>query len=144
VKQVEKVLSKNDTGETGGHQSGFLVPKRPRAIREFLPPLDTSIENPRCPLDAIDDAGDYWSFQYIHYNKKLFGTGTRNESRITGLAGFIRKYLLRAGDAIILRREGRIYRITFRRKDAPILNPDSGRKRIIPSGSWFFVESEEA
>lgn len=143
MNQIEKVLSKNDTGETGGHQDGFLVPKHPAAIREFLPTLDASIENPRCPVDAIDDAGDYWSFQYIYYNKKLFGTGTRNESRITGMAAYIRKYLLKAGDTIILRREGRIYRITFRRKDAPVVNPSTGRKRITPSGSWFFVESDD-
>ena len=143
MNQIEKILSKNDTGETNGHQSGFLIPKKPVAIREFLPPLDETVENPRCPVDAIDDAGDYWSFQYIYYNKKLFGTGTRNESRITGLAGYIKKYLLKAGDTIILKREGRIYRITFRRKDAPILNQTTGRKRITPSGSWFLVGSED-
>ena len=69
MNQIEKILSKNDTGETGGHQDGFLIPKRPAAIREFLPPLDASIENPRCPVDAIDDAGEYWSFQYIYTTK---------------------------------------------------------------------------
>jgi hypothetical protein len=143
MNQLEKILSKNDTGETGGHQSGFLVPKHPASIREFLPPLEASLENPRCPLDAIDDAGTYWSFQYIYYNKKLFGTGTRNEARITGLAKYIRQNLLKAGDAIIIRREGRIYHITYRRKESPVVNPQSGRKRITPSGSWFYVESEE-
>lgn len=143
MKQIEKVLSKNDTGETGGHQDGFLIPKQPAEIRGCLPSLDATVENPRCPVEAIDDAGEYWSFQYIYYNKKLFGTGTRNEYRLTGFIRFIKKYLLKAGDTVILRPEGRVYRITFRRKDAPVLNPATGRKRITPSGSWYFVESDD-
>ena len=32
---IEKTLSKNDTGETGGHQAGILVPKEPDILGFF-------------------------------------------------------------------------------------------------------------
>lgn len=144
MNQLEKILSKNDTGETGGHQSGFLVPKEPAAVREFLPKLDTLVENPRQTINAIDDEGTLWTFQYIYYNKRIFGTGTRNESRITGAAAYIRKYLLKAGDTIILRKQGHNYRISFRRRGVPISDTHQGRRRIIPRGSWILVETNRA
>ncbi len=42
--RITKVLSANDTGETGGHQAGMLVPKEGR-ILAFFPSLDPSEKN---------------------------------------------------------------------------------------------------
>ena len=46
-RQIAKILSANDTGETGGHQAGILVPREPDVI-SFFPKLDASQYNPRC------------------------------------------------------------------------------------------------
>jgi hypothetical protein len=111
---IEKTLSKNDTGETGGHQAGILVPKEPD-ILGFFPQLAGNIKNPRVPLDLLDDTGREWTFMFIYYNNKFFG-GTRNEYRVTGMTAFFREFNLKAGDKVILRRESpRILRITFKR-----------------------------
>ena len=111
---IEKTLSKNDTGETGGHQAGILVPKDPE-ILGFFPQLEASIKNPRVPLDLLDDTGREWTFMFIYYNGKFFG-GTRNEYRVTGMTAYLREFNLKAGDKVILRRESpRVLRITFKR-----------------------------
>jgi hypothetical protein len=111
---IEKTLSKNDTGETGGHQAGILVPKEPD-ILGFFPQLEAKFKNPRVPLDLIDDTGREWTFMFIYYNNKFFG-GTRNEYRVTGMTAYLREFNLKAGDKVILRRESpRILRITFKR-----------------------------
>lgn len=98
---IEKILSANDTGETGGHQAGILIPKD-KHILSFFPALDSSIKNPRKPLDFIDETGKEWTFSFIYYNGKFFG-GTRNEYRITGMTKFIREFNLKTGDKIILK-----------------------------------------
>ena len=100
---IEKTLSKNDTGETGGHQAGILVPKDPE-ILGFFPQLEATIKNPRVPLDLLDDTGREWTFMFIYYNGKFFGL-TRNEYRVTGMTAYLREFNLKAGDKVILRRE---------------------------------------
>lgn len=114
---IEKTLSKNDTGETGGHQAGILVPKAPE-ILGFFPQLGAEIKNPRVPLDLVDDTGREWTFMFIYYNNKFFD-GTRNEYRITGMTAFLREFNLKTGDKIVLYRESlHILRITFKRASA--------------------------
>ncbi len=100
---ISKVLSANDTGETGGHQAGILIPKD-NDILSFFPTLSSLNEkNPRVRLTFIDAGGDKWNFNFIYYNNKFYG-GTRNEFRLTGMTEYIRTNNLNAGDVIILRR----------------------------------------
>lgn len=101
MQTIEKVLSANDTGETGGHQAGILVPKDARILGIF-PLLDPSIKNPRAVVDVRDDTGREWTFKFIYYNNRFFG-GTRNEYRLTGMTSFLREFNLRAGDTLIFR-----------------------------------------
>lgn len=131
---IEKTLSKNDTGETGGHQAGILVPKEP-AILGFFPQLADKIKNPRVPLDLLDDTGREWTFMFIYYNNKFFG-GTRNEYRVTGMTAYLREFNLKAGDKVILRRESpRILRITFKRA--------GDRKGVLKlSATWKVIDAE--
>ena len=75
--QISKVLSANDTGETGGHQAGILIPKTSRVVA-FFPRLDPSEYNPRCHLFFEDAAAERWEFAFIYYNNSLHGRGTRN------------------------------------------------------------------
>ncbi len=84
--KIVKVLSANDTGETGGHQAGILVPKDP-ALLSFFPKLDPTLYNPRVHLRFLDDAGTFWEFAFIYYNNALFD-GTRNEYRLTRMTKY--------------------------------------------------------
>src|SRR4051794_13059728 len=93
---IEKGLSANEPGETGGHQAGILVPKEERLL-SFFPRLDPRQYNPRCYLKFVDDGGTFWEFAFIYYNNKLFD-GTRNEYRLTHMTKYIRQANLVAGD----------------------------------------------
>lgn len=135
AKVIEKVLSANDTGETGGHQAGILVPKEPR-ILGFFPSLNAHIKNPRAVLDIFDDTGHEWSFSFIYYNNRFFG-GTRNEYRITGMTAFFREFNLRAGDTLIFRRISTNHlNISYRRATAI-----QGSKIIKLSATWKIIEA---
>lgn len=114
TQQIAKILSANDTGETGGHQAGILVPKDP-ALLSFFPRLDSSQYNPRVHLRFEDDGGTFWEFAFIYYNNALF-EGTRNEYRLTRMTGYIRQAKLIVGDELVLSREGERYKVSFRRK----------------------------
>ena len=112
---IIKELSANDTGDTGGHQAGILVPKQ-RRIVSFFPRLDATAKNPRHHLIFHDDDGQRWEFSFIYYNNFYFG-GTRNEYRLTRMTTFIRGNGLKPGDHVILRRDPESGRrsITYRR-----------------------------
>ncbi len=96
-----KTLSANDTGQTKSHQAGILVPKGNRELLAFLPHLDPAIENPDAWIAVTDEHGEHHQLRYVYYNKKLHGTGTRNEYRITYLTGYLRNAGARAGDALV-------------------------------------------
>lgn len=100
--EIAKMLSPNDTGETGAHQAGMLIPKD-AAVLSFFPKLDPTTLNPRVHLVFQDDFGERWTFAFIYYNGALFGR-TRNEYRLTRMTQYIRRNTLRAGDTIFLRR----------------------------------------
>src|SRR6266487_3268261 len=125
---IEKTLSANDTGATGGHQAGLLVPKSGDVLR-FFPPLDPTRRNPRVVLDVVDETGREWSFSFIYYNNHRFG-GTRNEYRLTGMTAFFREFNLKPGDRVLFKRESpRCIRIAFKRASKP-------GKTLQLSASW--------
>ncbi len=113
-RQIAKILSANDTGETGGHQAGILIPKD-EAVLSFFPALDASFLNPRCHLNFLDRAGTFWEFAFIYYNNELFG-GTRNEYRLTRMTKYIRQAALVQGDELVLSRNGLRFSVDYRRK----------------------------
>jgi len=112
--RIAKILSANDTGETGAHQAGILVPKEPELL-SFFPALDTGQYNPRVHLHFLDDGGTFWEFAFIYYNNALFN-GTRNEYRLTRMTKYIRQTRLVAGDELILSRDGDRYLVSHNRK----------------------------
>ena len=57
----EKLLTANDTGETGGHQAGIHIPKSQSDLIRFLPALKPDVKNPDAWLNCIDDSGVEWS-----------------------------------------------------------------------------------
>ena len=101
--QVAKRLSANDLGRTGSHQAGILVPKRGE-ILAFFPPLEMTSLNPRVKLVAsVDGSSEVFDLAFIYYNNKLFGTGTRNEYRLTGLTRLLRALEADIGDTLLLK-----------------------------------------
>lgn len=112
--RIAKVLSANDTGYTGGHQAGILVPREPDVL-SFFPKLDSSQYNPRVHLHFVDEGGTSWELAFIYYNNKFFD-GTRNEYRLTRMTKYIREAGLSAGDEVILTRDGVRYFLSHKRK----------------------------
>ena len=134
LRQIAKVLSANDTGETGAHQAGILVPKDP-ALLSFFPTLDPDQYNPRVHLRFVDDGGTFWEFAFIYYNNALF-EGTRNEYRLTRMTRYIRQAKLIVGDELILSTEGERYSVSYRRKQR---KEQAGR--VLQLGtSWRVIE----
>lgn len=132
---IKKILSRNDTGETGGHQAGILIPKKPE-ILSFFPKLDNEEKNPRLLITFHDHMGEQWSFYFIYYNNKFFG-GTRNEYRLTGMTRFMSAYNLKSGDTLTLSRDVNGYYSVQYQKDGDKKN-GSGPLKL--SNSWKVVK----
>ncbi|MBS1069751.1 EcoRII N-terminal effector-binding domain-containing protein [Gluconobacter cerinus] len=100
--QYAKLLSANDTGETGGHQAGILVPKTDAELLAFFPPLDLEKKNPDAWIWCEDKYGKKWKLRYIYYNNKLHTPGgTRNEYRITWMTEYLRLNSAKPGDSVV-------------------------------------------
>ena len=135
---ISKVLSANDSGETGGHQAGLLIPRIER-ILSFFPTLDASEFNPRVHLHFEDDAGRYWEFAYIYYNNRFFG-GTRNEYRLTRMTRYIRESGLVTGDEVVMHRDsGGNYSISYQRLNEQPVPMNEARKTVIRLGAGWKV-----
>lgn len=98
-----KTLSKNDTGESGGHQGGILVPKKDLALLKFFPQVDLEEFNPEAWIICVDPDGEEWKMRYVYYNGKTFNPkrSTRNEYRITYMTKFFNKWSARCNDQVI-------------------------------------------
>jgi hypothetical protein len=136
--RIAKTLSANDTGDTGGHQAGILIPRDPR-ILSFFPPLDAGSLNPRCHLYFEDEAAARWEFAFIYYNNALFG-GTRNEYRLTRMTRFIRQSGLVVGDVIVLERSGEdCWKIRVERARS-VSAPKTDRFVLKLSAGWTVID----
>ena len=135
-----KILSANDSGETGGHQAGLHIPKQ-ESILSFFPVLDASLFNPRVRLQFEDETGRFWEFAFIYYNNRCFG-GTRNEYRLTRMTRYIREAGLVTGDEVRMRRHvGGNYSISYRRSDKqPVSVNEAGGTVIRLGAGWKVIE----
>ncbi len=100
--QLFKVLSRNDTGETGGHQSGISIPKFV-ASSTIFPRMSKDILNHRRDISFIDEGGKVWNLQYIYYNDKYHGKPVNkchDEFRLTYTNAYIREHNIKSGDQI--------------------------------------------
>lgn len=136
--RVTKVLSANDTGETGGHQSGILVPLEARLLA-FFPALDGREKNPRYSLNFVDAWQERWTFAFIYYNNRFFG-GTRNEYRLTRMTDFFRRRNAKSGDSLILTRdEHGGYHIGIERFDSHSVSAEDKTTRLKLGTSWRVI-----
>lgn len=131
---ITKLLSENDTGQTGSHQAGILVP-RDRRLLAFFPPLNPNEQNPRHRLHFTDAHGTKWEWMFIYYNNRSFG-GTRNEYRLTRMTSFIRAHNLTAGDTLVFSRDelSRLV-ISYSRRN------DSDESGVLKVGSLWRIVS---
>ena len=143
---ITKVLSLNDTGETGGHQAGILVPKGGDVLR-FFPDLGNEEKNPRVAMHFTDESGKTWKLNFIYYNNKFFDPkGTRNEYRLTGMTAYFRENGLHAGDTITLvHSPDGTDQIGYRRNSAPVIKmvdttDGQTKKRLIIGTEWKVIE----
>lgn len=135
---ITKVLSANDTGETGGHQAGLLIPREKR-ILSFFPKLDEAQLNPRAHLRFEDQCGNFWEFAFIYYNNRFFG-GTRNEYRLTRMTKYIRESGLMTGDEVEMHRYSTgSYSISYRRANEPSISLSGEGKTVLKLGSGWKV-----
>ena len=134
---ISKTLSANDTGETGGHQAGFCIP-RTREILDFFPALSTEEKNPRRSMHFLDDFDRTWSFNFIYYNNKFFG-GTRNEYRLTGVTGYVRSVALRSGDKITLTRTKDSELMITHSKEKEYALGENGRIKLKLGAGWKVI-----
>ena len=136
---ISKVLSPNDSGETGGHQAGLLIPRTER-ILSFFPVLDASELNPRVHLNFEDEARKNWEFAFIYYNNRFFG-GTRNEYRLTRMTKYMRESGLVTGDEVVMHRDSSgNYSIYYRRlKEQLVSLNDEGEKVIRLGAGWKMI-----
>jgi hypothetical protein len=133
--EIKKILSPNDSGETGGHQAGILVPKNPDILKYF-PIVDQNQKNPRTVLTFIDENGVKWKFTFIYYNNVYFG-GTRNEYRLTGMTSFFRHNNLRTGDEIFFKKNADGDRfISYKRNTHTLV---SDKKVLMLRDSWKVI-----
>lgn len=100
--KVFKILSRNDVGETGSHQSGMSIPKKVMETGIF-PKLGTNILNPRRVVEFYEEDDTRWEFQFIYYNDLFFGkprNKAHDEYRLTCIIDLIRKNNIKSGDEI--------------------------------------------
>ena len=101
----EKILSANDTGITGGHMGGILIPRTETGLIALFPKLDPAEYNPDVFLEFKSPNGATHKLRFVYYNNKLHGKGTRNEYRLTYLTDFLRNSNSKAGDAFRITRD---------------------------------------
>ena len=105
-----KVLTKNDCGVTGAHQSGLHISKREHSLLAVLPMLDSLSKNPDTELQCFDEKLGSFAFRFVHYNNRHHSQkGTRDEFRITRISRY-----LRLADAV----PGDIFHISRRNSDS--------------------------
>lgn len=130
MKKIAKILSKNDTGESGSHQSGFHIPQN---FSIFFPVLNKNQKNPRVKIKFMDSEQNIWYLKFIYYNSKFFG-GTRNEYRLTHTSKYLRSKNLTAGDRIIFEKKKNGYYIES--EENPQEKLDKGNSTVVLTNKW--------
>jgi|LWDU01.1.fsa_nt_gi hypothetical protein len=105
-----KVLSANDIGRTGSHQSGILIPKE-KSILSLFPYLDPTEANPSREVTAIatvNEVATAFQLRFVYYNGKLFGRNSRNEYRLTRTAQLFRLLAPNPGDRLVLSKDSEL------------------------------------
>ena len=125
----EKVLSANDTGITGGHMGGILIPRTESGLLALFPKLDQKDYNPSIFIHIHDTNGTGHKLRFVYYNNKLHNKGTRNEYRLTHLTDYLRKWDAKAGDRFRISKTG-----DSRLEMAVLKQESAGSGRVVLKG----------
>lgn len=141
TKSYQKLLSANDTGETGTHQAGICVPKENDKLLSFFPRLDPEKFNPDSWFVCEDNSGEHWKMRYVYYNGKLHGRNSRNEYRITHTTKFLRKWKARSGDYMVFSSTGKVghYLIEIRSPEPVLRLEEEPASDVIVLRGWSRV-----
>lgn len=126
----EKLLSANDTGVTGGHMGGILIPRTESGLIELFPRLNPEEYNPSVFINVFDINGKSHKLRFVYYNNKLHNKGTRNEYRLTYLTDYLRNWNAKAGDRF------RITKTDDNRLEMCIVKQDSNSSARILLKGW--------
>lgn len=142
--RIFKVLSRNDTGETGGHQSGISIP-RAIASSPIFPEMSKNILNQRREINFIDEGGKEWVLQYIYYNDKYHGKPIKkchDEFRLTCTNAYIKEHNIKSGDQIwfAIDEDGVRYIGFLRDGQQPSYYKDEDGVTVIKIKSWTNIK----
>lgn len=142
--EFSKILSANELGITQSHQAGLLVPKR-IALLSYFPSLDPFAINPREVMNFyVLDLGVEVSLNYIYYNNKDRGLGTRSEYRLTGTTRLFRQLEVVPGQEIEFGYiENALRAIIIKQRDEKQIATRSSNRLFITTNGWKIVEQNE-
>jgi hypothetical protein len=143
--EFSKVLSANELGITKSHQAGLLIPKR-IALLSYFPRLDRFAVNPRETMNFfISDLGLDVSLNYIYYNNKDRGLGTRSEYRLTGTTKLFRDLNVAPGQVIEFGYIDKSLRtVIIKNEDDDSVQTENLKKPYITTNGWKIVEQNES
>ena len=129
--RIAKVLTPNDLGRTGSHQTGIHVPKTSGLLKR-LPTLDPTKRNPSVIVRfSCEQLGRELDIRFIYYNSRLHPPGNRNEYRITRLSPLFKGLRPDPGDMLWFEfsssAEGEERSLTVERNSAPNEESDDPR-----------------
>ena len=142
--EFSKILSANELGVTRSHQAGLLVPKR-IALLPYFPSLDPFAINPRQVMNFyVPDLGVEVSLNYIYYNNKDRGSGTRSEYRLTGTTRLFRQLKVAPGQEIEFGYiEKALRAIIIKEQEEKLTISRSSNRLFITANGWKIVEQNE-
>jgi len=143
--EFSKVLSANELGVTKSHQAGLLIPKR-IALLSYFPRLDRFAINPRETMEFyISDLGIEVPLNYIYYNNKDRGLGTRSEYRLTGTTKLFRDLEVVPGQIIEFGYiEKTLRAVIIKNNEDKTTLADSLNRPYITANGWKIVEKNES
>ncbi len=147
VLAFEKELSPNDVGITSSHQAGLLIPWKIAKL-SYFPKLEQKVLNPRSIIEFVllNDNSNV-ACNYIFYNNKLVGTGTRREYRMTGIRKALKSANAEVGDKLIFGRlkiTGKYAfrvekRVVFKDSLSSLSTINLGSEAIKLEGGWKVI-----
>lgn len=142
--EFSKILSANEIGITKSHQAGLLVPKR-IALLGYFPSLDHFATNPREKMTfSILELGIEVSLNFIYYNNKDRGQGTRSEYRLTGTTKLFKQLHALPGQVIEFGYIDKCKKAIIIKRDEMDTSPNQITKRpFITTNGWKIVEIHE-
>lgn len=142
--EFSKILSANELGITHSHQAGLLIPKR-IALLPYFPSLDHFAVNPReRMIFSVPELAIEISLNYIYYNNKDRGQGTRSEYRLTGTTNLFRQLNVVPGQTIEFGYIDKALRaVIIKNRDENVSQRDISSRPFITTNGWKIVEQND-